>query len=319
MASMGLSSRAVQGQFYRRLEETLSNSWYSRVIFNNTSDQQHEEYRFLDAVPAVREWTGQHAPSKLSSKFIRITNRKFETSVNIPSDDFRRDKTGQIVARINEMAQRFPLFIEQTITNYLISGTSSTTYGAAYDGQAFFSASHSEGASGTLKNLLTSSEVPSLNVGTANAPTEAEMSQALLNTIMYMYNYKDDKGMPINGTAREFVVVVPLNLAGAALGGVFNATFAQGVSNPLAALNARGWRIDVQPSQLLTTDTEFYVLRADGNTKPLIVQQEVGVMFDSLVSGSEYEIQNKQHLYTATWDGGFGYGQWQHAVKATLV
>lgn len=318
MASTGLSSRAIIGSFYRRLEETMNRSWINQACFFANSDSQHEEYKFLDAVPKVREWGGQIAPTKLTSKGFFITNRKFTNELVIPSDDIRRDKTSQIQVRISEVADTFPEFIEETVTNYVIAG-GAATYGNAYDGATFFSASHSEGSSGAQKNLLTSSEVSQLNVGTANAPTEAEMAAAILNSLMWFYKLVDDKGRPINGMARRFMCMVPPNLGGAALAGIYNAVFAAGASNSLYAMTQRGWAIDLIINQRLTTDTEFYLFRTDGNTKPLIVQQETGVRVDGLGLGTEYEIENKQQLYTGEWNGGFAYGQWQHAIKATLV
>jgi hypothetical protein len=45
-------------------------------------------------------------------------------------------------------------------------------------------------------------------VTTTTAPTATEWANTLLQTIGYMYGYVDDQGDPINGDARNFVVMV---------------------------------------------------------------------------------------------------------------
>lgn len=322
MASMGLSSRSIIGNFYQMLEAGLGSAWFNGAVWEGTSDQQYEEYRFLDQVPAMRRRGGADKPETLQSKRIVIANDEYESSLIIPTSDLRRDKTGQIMARVGQLADRAISFFDSRLMSLVLSGTATTTYGACYDGQAFFSTTHSEGDSGTLKNIVTSTEVPALNVADAAAPTELEMSQAILNTAMYFFTYKDDKGEPMNGEAREFTVVCNPSIAGASLGGIYNATVAGAsgntTANALYGLTQRGWKFNLVPSPRVTTAADFYTFRTDGRTKPLIRQQEVGVTMKALGLGSEYETKNDASFYGVRWVGGFGYGQWQHAIKATL-
>lgn len=320
MASSGLTSRAVIGDFYQRLEGAFDNSWVPRLAATYNSNQQNEEYPFSSMVAPLRKWGGQRSANRLTTKNIRITNEVWETSLNIPQDDARRDKTGQLQTRAGELAQRAAELFEKQFTTMIIDGDASTS-GLAYDGQFFFDTDHSEGSSGTLQNNLDNSDVSQLNVGSATAPTQSEMSEAILGVIAYMYQYKDDQGEPLNGAARQYLVMVPTNLWGPSVGGTRN-EMTIGASGAVASnvLKSTGFNIDVAVNPRLDADSTsiFYVFRTDGATRPFILQEEVGIAVKALAEGSEYEFENREHIYTVEWIGGFGFGQWQHAVRATL-
>lgn len=318
MASSGLNSSLIVGEFYNRLENIYDGSWVSPICWKTNSTAQFENYRFTDQVPALSKWTGQRKPSEITSKGIIVANDTYTNELRVSTDDIRRDRTGQIMTRVSELAGRVPELIESNVATLITNGTG-TTSGSAYDGATFFSASHSEGSSGTQTNLLTSTEVAQLDVGTAAAPTEAEASQAVLNATMKFFGFLDDKGSPMNMRARSFMILCPINLAGALLAGVYNPTVigAGGAVSTNPIVNTP-YKYSVIPTPRLTTTTVFYIFRTDGDTKPFILQEEEGVTMDVLAEGSEYEAMNLAHFYGVRWTGGFGYGQWQHALHCTL-
>ena len=323
MSSLGLSSRAIQGRFYDELSRVFDGAWYSDLFFEGFTDQQFEEYAFTSQVGNWRKHTGQHAPTRLTSKAIRIANERWENSLNIPIDDWRRDKTGQIATRVGELADSVGHFFDEIYTTMLIDGDIGTGMaGTAYDGQFFFDTDHSWGDSGTLQNNIDSSDVASLNVGSATAPTQAEASAAILDVIAYMLKYKDDKGRPSNGGMRRVKVVCPTNLWGpmhaACTASRLNAASGAVGDNSLIT---SGFSVTAHANPRLDADSTsvFYVFRADGRTKPFIQQEEVPVTIDdACAEGSEYASHNKELMWSAEWVGGFGYGQWQHAVRCTL-
>jgi phage major head subunit gpT-like protein len=323
MSVSALGSRAIVGTFFRRLEEQFDGAWWSPLAFQNNSDQQYEEYRFSDQVPTFTKWTGQRAGTTLGTKFVRVTNETWNNVLDVSVDDLRRDKTGQIMVRVNEIADRFAYLMDERITTLITQGDSTTGFaGTAYDDQQYFDTDHSEGSSGTLQNNIDSSDVAALNVSTAADPTQAEASAILLNVIAYMMTYKDDKGEPMNGGARQFLALLPTNLWGAFLGAA-KKDLLEGSSGTVRdnLLKQTDFGIDVRCNPRLDADstTVGYLFRTDGNTKPFIVQEEVGVTMDSrLAEGSEYAIENRMHRYISEWTGGFGYGQWQYAVRFTL-
>lgn len=319
---IGLSSRAIEGQFFRRLEQVFDSSWWAPLAFKNNSDQQYEDYRFTDQVGSFKKWTGQRMPYELGAKNIVIPNEVWTNDLKVSVDDLRRDKTGQVMIRVNELADRFGYLMDERLTTLITAGDSLTGFGgAAYDGQQYFDTDHSEGSSGTLQNDIDSSDVASLNVSTAAAPTQAEAAAILLDVIMYAHTYLDDKGEPMNGGAREWVWVGPTNLAGA-FAVAASANMLTGASGTVRDnfLLGQPFNIRTYANPRLDADstTVAYLFRVDGNTKPFIVQEELGVTMKSLAEGTDYEVENRAHLYTADWIGGFGYGQWQYAIRFTL-
>lgn len=315
---LGLSSRAIIGRFYQTLEQALGRSWATQIGMMFSSDQESETYRWLGMAPALREWLDGRQAKGLRSNGFTIQNKTFEATLAIAVDDLRRDKTGQIQVRIDEMAARVAGHWENLVSQLILAGNAA----ACYDGQYFFDTDHSEGDSGSQKNLLTATEVPALNVGTATAPTASEMADAILGVIAWFYTYKDDQGEPINGDARSFMVMTPVSLWGAAVAGVTSRLLNTGSGsrdNPLLALTEnQGLTVNVAVNPRLTWTTDFAVFRTDGRAKPFILQEEQGVQISALAEGSEEEFKNDRHLYGVKLIGNAGYGLWQQAIRATL-
>ncbi len=321
--SPSLSSRAIIGDFYRRLEGAFDKSWASKVGMPFTSDQPSETYPWLGQVPAMREWGTGRLIKQLRADAVTLVNVLYEATMRIDIDDMRRDKTGQIAIRIGEQAKRAASHWEKLLSTLIENGTGATS-GLAYDQQYFFDDDHETGDSGAQKNLLTNSEVSPLNVGTATQPTEAEMGPAILGVIGQMLTFKDDQGEPINGDARSFLVMVGHpQIFGPALSACtkmeLRAATGAVAPNPLLAA---GFSMDCVLNPRLTAASytdKFMVFRTDGDVKPFILQEEEGLKVDAIAEGSELEINERQHQYGITAQRVAAYGLWEHAAYATLV
>jgi phage major head subunit gpT-like protein len=317
--SPDLSSRAIIGRFYKRLQAAYDAGWGPKLGMLFPSDQASETYNWLGQAPAMRAWGTGRLVKELRSFGITITNLIYEATLRISIDDLRRDKTGQINIRINEQAQRAAQHWEKLLTD-LITGGATTL---CYDGHYFFDTAHAEGASGTQKNILTASEVSGLDVATATAPTESEMARAILGVIGYMLTYKDDQGEPINGDARNFLVMVAHpQIYGPAMAACTQMQLqaGSGAVQP-NALRASGFSVDCALNPRLAAASytdDFFIFRTDGDTRPFILQEEQPVKIDAIAEGSEMEINDRQHQYGVTAIRGVGYGMWQHAAFATL-
>jgi hypothetical protein len=318
MGASGLGSRAIIGRFYETLALELGKSWVSRIGMLFSSDQESETYKWLGMVPALREWIGGRLAKGFRENGLTIVNKLFEATLAVKVDDLRRDKTGQIMLRVDELAVRAAAHWASLLSTLIANGTGSTS-GLCYDGQYFFDDDHSEGASGTLKNLLTATECPALNVGTAAAPTANEMAEAILQVICYFQNYKDDVGEPFNENALEFLVMVPTTaIYPAALQAVTKNILNTGSGTRDNPLKETKFKIDVVPNARLSWTDAFAVFRTDGRVKPFILQEEEGVKMDAVADGSEHAFKNREHLYGVTAIRNVGYGLWQHAAYATL-
>lgn len=317
MGGSGLGSRAIIGTFYETLEQAIGSTWMGLLAMGFTSDQESETYKWLGATPAVREWIGGRLAKGLRENGLTIFNKTFEATLKIAVDDLRRDKTSQILLRIREMADRVAAHPMSLISTLIRNGGGSTN-GLAYDGQFFFDTDHAEGDSGTHKNDLAAGDYAVLNVGTAAAPTSKEMADAILAVIQHFYTFKDDQGEPINELAKQFLIMVPVNMWGSAQAAVTANQLNTGAGSVDNTLMKMGMTLQVAANPRLTATDQFAMFRADGRTKPFIEQIEEGISINAVAEGSEHEFKENEHLYGVKKITNVGYGMWQHAIRATL-
>ena len=321
MSMDSLGSRAIIGSFYAALEAYTGAGWINPLsMFFGNSDQASEEYKWLGMSPALREWVGGRQAKGLKDNGITIKNKTWEGTLVIPVDWLRRDKTGQIQIRINELAGRAAELDSKLVSTLIVGG--GTTGGECYDGQYFFDTDHAEGSSGTQTNALVASDYGTLNVGTPAAPTVAEMNAAILSSIQHIYGFKDDQGEPMNSNAKNFLVMVPTNMMGAGMGAVYsriiNASIGAYDNTMANAAAAQGFNVQCVVNPRLTSTTKFFVFRTDAPAKPFIRQEELPLQVDAIAEGSEEEFKNNQHLYGVKRICNAGYGYWQYAVQSTL-
>jgi hypothetical protein len=311
-----LSSRAIKGMFYRAMESEFDAGWATRIAMGPfPSDQLSENYNWLGMPPAFREWVGGRQAKQLNKQAFEIKNVHYETTIDIDNRDHRLDKTGQISMRIGDLVKRSRSHWEKLLSTLLLAGET----GDCYDGKKFFAADHSEGSSGTLKNLLTATEVPELDVTTATAPTQDEMSKAILGVIGYMLTYLDDQGEPIHGDAMEWIVMAgSVSIWQASL----NAVKANQLSSASGAvdnvLTNSPFKIGAILNPRLSAWTDdFVVARVDGNGKAFILQEETPLTM-RVKEGGNYEFDHDAKQYGVDGWRAAGYGMWQDCAKATL-
>jgi len=264
--------------------------------------------------PAMREMIGGIQPRGFRENGITVVNKTFEASLEVLVDEIRRDKTGQVNMRINELADRATEHWAKLLTTLIENGNGSSS-GLCYDGQYFFDDDHSEGASGAQKNILTASEVATLNVGTAASPTPAEMQLCILDAIAYMMGYLDDQGEPMNAEAREFLVLCP---KGKIFASALTAVTQPVISSSTNPLMNTGFKITAACNPRSTWTTDFALFRTDAETRAFIRQEEVPTKMEAIAEGSEEEIKNGRHIYVAKAVRNVGFGLWQRAARCTL-
>lgn len=312
MSAKGLSSRAIVGYIMDALDQP-QNTWVDAVSNLFTSDQESETYKWLGTSPIMREWIGGRQAKGFRENGFTIKNKTFEATLEVMLDEIRRDKTGQVMARIRQMAERAQDHDAKLLSALIVAGESSL----CYDGQYFFDTDHSEGDSGSQSNDRT------LDITTPSAPTPAEMETAILKATEAMFGFKDDQGEPINGSAREFLVMAPVNHLRAVAGALGTSVVLEGGesrNNLIMAVGSLGgfvYRMAINPR--LTNNDRFYLFRTDGATKPFIRQVEEDLTISALAEGSEEEFKNNRHLYGIKRTGNVGYGLWTGAVLTTLT
>lgn len=315
-----LSSRAIIGAYYARLEQNPGLAWVNACSNMFNSDQASESYSWLGQSSAMREWIGGRQAKGLRGNQWTIANKHYENTLEIAKKDVRRDKTGQIMVRVQEFADRALTHWASLLSTLIIAGET----GLCYDGQYYFDTDHTEGENVTSQSNDLSIDISGLptgdagNHGSTTVPHALEMQQCILQAVAAILAFKDDKGEPMNENARSFCVCVPVGLYMAALAAVQPALIVAAAANALPP-NAIGMQFDVQMNPRLTWTTQFMVCRTDSPIKGLIRQTEQDVELKAKAEGSEFEFDNDAWQFGIDSWRNVGYGLWQRACLVTMT
>jgi len=307
-ADFGL--RGIRGEFFKTLKTAEAGTWANKLGMNITSDQEVETYRWLGATSQLREWNGGRLERAIRDEIYTITNLKFENTMAIMLDDIRRDKTGQILTRVGEMAVRAVTHWEKLLTDLIIANT------ACYDGLSFFNTAHVSGASGAQNNALTKAQIAAAQVAVPGSPTAVELADVFIQAAAYLYTYVDDVGEPVNQNANNFAIMLPTSMLANAQTAVKANFLTAGVTN--VAVNSE-WNFQIIPNPRLATTSKLYIFRVDGEMKPLIMQSEQGITDQFAGPGSDEEFHNDRWLYGIKTLRNAGYGYWNHAASIQLA
>ena len=311
-----LSSRAIMGIYFARLEMDPGMAWIDAISNLFGSDQSGETYAFLGQSPAMREWIGARQAKGFTGNGITILNKHYEATIEIQKKDSRRDKTGQVQARVDEFADRGQTHWASLLSALLLNGASTL----CYDGQYFFDIDHSEGNSGTQSNKITVdiSTLPVNTPGAITAPSVEVAQQVLLAGIAQILSFKDDQGEPMNENARRFTAVVPTSLFlvfSAAVAAITTAALQQNLNPNLI----KGIVIDVEMNARLTWTDTIAIFRTDSPIKAFIRQSEQDIELKAKAEGSEFEFDNDAWQFGIDGWRGVGYGYWQRACQVTML
>lgn len=314
MGAQTLSSRAIIGTFFARLEQNLGSDWIMALGMHFISDQESETYNWLGMAPALREWVGGRHAKGFRENGITIENKDFEATIEVLVKELTRDKTGQVMIRIQELADRVSAHWAKLLSELILNGAATV----CYDGQFFFDTDHLEGDSGTQSNKVSVdiSAITATLHGTVTAPSVEEMAYVILEGVKTIMGFKDDQGEPMNENANDFIVMVPVSLMNVALAATKNPVLTSGQTNTIVTAN-----FTIKPvvnPRLTWTDT-FAVFRANGNIKPFILQEEETLAMKAKAEGSEYEFDNKAHQYGVDVSRNVGYGYWQYACQMIMT
>lgn len=316
MGVSGFDDRNIQGMFYGEYEAAFAGSYAAQLGMVVPSSSAQETYGFLGANPAMREWIGARQAQILNKKQYTIINKPYEAAMVIPQADVQRDKSGLLAARMGSFAADAGANHWESLLVALIIAN-----GLCYDGQNFFDTDHSFGDSGSQKNEIGATEVPASNVTTTTAPTPAEMAACILQSTAHMLTLVNDKGRPINGQARQFLIQVSTAaLFSAAVQAITSNLLVGPVDNPLTGMKQGGFGYSVQLEPGITGATDkINIYRTDGRIKPFILQDEKPVETDVLGPGSDFWFENKAYKLGVDARRAVGYGEWAHAVRLTLT
>lgn len=322
MSTSLLNRTAVRGSFFRQLAESSQAMLIPKLsIVTPDSKGASELYGFTGAAPPMTKWLGARNTKTLTGRRITVSNDLREASVVIDKLDYDRDQTGEIQRKMADLSTRAAELPIKMFSDLIRLGNGSTM-GTAYDGQNFYSASHSFGASGTQKNLLTSSEVASLDIATATAPTPEEWAAAIMDVYGYMLSYLDDTGEPLHLNSKEMVIMCAPGNWGALNTAIAANVLSSGKTNALAVAN--GLSITGVPNPRLysagtAVSAVWYAFLVDSpSAKPLIFQSEGAPEVEILAEGSDFYFDNHAFKVGVNWSAGAGYGEPLKSARCTF-
>ena len=223
------------------------------------------------------------------------------------------DLTGMLNRRLENFVARSIRHWDKLATEVIELGGSTLTY----DGANFFSASHSLGDSGTIKNLVTASEIATLNVASTSAVTTAEAADIIFDLLTHFQTFKDDQGEPIHEDLNRMMIMIPPQMGRAFIQAVKANVITDSNGsrdNPLA--NA-GLEIVVKVNVRLTSSTVLYAFALNGDPA-LILQQRGDVRMTSKAEGSDFEHDHDEWEFGMSAERVAGLFCWQAAIKATI-
>lgn len=294
------------------LEDVLGEGWAPSVAIMIPSNQEQEHHKWLGQIPQFRKWIGARQAKGMPVYAIDINNDVYEDTLDFDVEDFRYDKSGQILMRIGEFGKRARAHWEKILTSDVIVANPKS-----FDGTAFFGTSHVFVAGGTtMKNDLDKTILSQLAVTDPSKPTTQECVDIMLAIASYFYTYVDNQAEPINGDARKFAVMVPPHLWARfhAATQVERLNFGQDNTLKVQDFNFRA----IPNPRLDDTAHVIYVFREDSLMRPFIAQDVNGVETQFLGAGSEVAFRENKYLFGAKAVRGVGPGAWFHAIRATL-
>lgn len=282
-------ARTYRALFFQGLEKSKSQlgALADQFFMTVPSSGQKENYNWIGDIPTLEEWRDARPHQRLRVTGYEIENKDYATGIEVHANDLDDDRLGLIQPRINSLVDAVQLHKFTQFKSLLEAGVST----ACYDGQNFFSASHSEGSSGSQSNYMTSSAtLSSTNLRTAYAA---------------MVEYKNDQGNPM-GITPTHLFTSPAQM-GAAMDIIGVKTISTGGENYDSQL---GLKLIIIPA--LTTNVWWGLVDLSKPIKPFIFQTRRSANFTALTDPDSPDFYNTRRVkFGVDYRCGFGYGMWQ--------
>lgn len=282
--------------FFEALDATIGD--YERVATIVGSESDQENYAWLGAVPAIREFKDERMPLGLLEHDYTIRNKTWESSIAVERAAIEDDKYGQIKLRVMSLAREAKRHMDELVFGLLKNGFVTK----CYDGQFFFDTDHVDGESGVQSNK-------------GSDPLDAASLQAAITAMM---KFKDDRGKLLGITPD--LLVVPPDLQWTAME-LLESTYWPGESETVAkvANNVLKGKLDLLVSPYLTDSNDWFVLSTKGVVKPIILQSRTPIEFAALEADSESGFMRDEYVYGVRARYNAGYGLWQMAYAGQVA
>jgi len=299
-----LLEAGIRREFMKEFERKEAE--WERIAIRINSTKDSETYAWLGSVGDLHEWKDERIPEALYEHSYSIKNLDWEASIAISRNAIEDEQYGQIKLKVRQLANRARRFWGKQVFKILSQGNLSTgdsgIYNGkdlkCYDGQPFFSDSHSEGDSGTQ----------------SNKGTVALTYSNLQTAIQTMMGIKDDKGEELD-IRPDLLVVNQKNMFVARE--ILNSTYypEEGTTTAKLATNVLKGLLDLYVTPYVDAN-DWFVFDTSGIIKPVILQVRKDIEFSSLLTGPEAFLRKKLY-FGVDWRGMIGWGLWQYAYGSS--
>ncbi|MFV0447775.1 MAG: Mu-like prophage major head subunit gpT family protein [Vibrio sp.] len=142
------ASTAFAARFGAGVDNAVTDYTQIATIIPSTSNTTG--YGFLDRFPRVREWIGERHLNKLKSYNYSVTNKKFESTISVPREDFEDNDYGKYAPVFEDMGREANEFPNEYIFGLLKQGFEEL----CFDGKPFFSKEHPINEKGEVQSNL---------------------------------------------------------------------------------------------------------------------------------------------------------------------
>lgn len=269
------------------------------------STKLSEDYSWLNAPPMMREMTDERLPKALVEQGFTLTNKDYESSLEVSMNVIADDQYGQVSVRVRDWARRSAQFLDKMAVQTLAAGNAAT-YGLCYDGQYFFDTDH----------IDPRSEYQTNQSNYASGGGSALSDTTIKTGITAMLNFKDDRGEPYPSNPDTLIVGPALEWTAREL----LETKKVGGTTSLPGTNVLTGRLKVIVSPYITSATAWFLLNTSGVMKPIIYQHREGPTITSYTPDGDRETREsffRRRLYFGCFiRGAWGYGDWRTAYMS---
>lgn len=289
--------RGLRASFVKAFQNFEDPKDVMAFIMETSSDGADEKYGWLGQSPMMGEWIDERKLQALNSFNYSLVNKDYEATLSVDRNEIEDDRLGAVKIRIDDLARKAKQSHPRKLFfTALVNGTTDL----CYDGQPLFSASHSEGNSGTQSNIVS-------GTGTSLAQLAADMQSAVARLL----SFKDDQGEPYNEGEIQIGIVCPVDLK-QKFEDINTLDLISNSSN-----NMKGKIKQLTSSARLTDTNDWYLADITPGMKPFIRQIRKPVTFAALEGTSDNGFMRKKYHYGVDSREVFGYGLWQKIVKVT--
>lgn len=262
----------------KRFKSAVNADLWKQIAMPLNSKNASEKYAWLGAVPGLREFKDERRPGSLTGFSYEITNKKFESTLDVDRDHIEDDRTGEIMLAVTGLASKAAQHYTKLICETFKLGFTT----AIFDGENFFDADHALGS-----NYLGTDDLDGAGVDAAELKLAGQV---------------DDKGEPL-GYKGTHLIVGPYNRA-AARNLVNRQYLANGESNP----HYKAYEI-VELPYLALTDKQWALADLSQGILPFIMQIRVAI---TLVAKTDLNSDRAFNQDVFTWgtrarhNAGFG-------------